>query len=264
MLNYIFGKPTRGQELKTLVSQLTSANEKMTQRAKSAQKVGESLHALIASEAPSFLRFFERIRDIYAKLGENYETAASEQARAIEDLNDIVVRYPILQRIESERAALKKRYEAVSQRYKEAKGKQQTQESAAALRNCRVERAAAATALIEKTEEYLNYRHRFNRFVHNRSKSAWARYGASIERTAMVEVELMTALSELCKRLRDSVDAPKQVVAAVEAAAARPVGEIELSDGEMEAPDTEYSQDEQNEEEDVGPPRDLTEADFRD
>ena len=267
MLNYLLGKSAKGSELKTLVSQLTAANEKMLLRAKSAQKVGESLHALIAAEAPAFLRFFERIRDIYTRLGTNYETAAAEQARAIEDLNDIVVRYPILQRIENERAALKKKYEAAAKRYKDAKMKQKAQEDEVFVRNCRIERATAANALIEKTEEYLSYRTRFNRFVQNRSASAWTRYGASIERTAGVEAELMTALSELCKRLRDNVDAPQKVIAAVEAVAANvPSGGVVLSDGEdIEAPDVPYSDSEEHaEEEDGGVPRELTEADFRD
>ena len=278
MLNFLFGQQTGTQELKSLVSQMNVANDKMMQKAKSAEKAGECLYALIQSEAPSFLLFFERIKDVYIKLAMNYEMAAKEQARAIEDLNDIVVRFPILQRIAQERENLKKKYETIHRKYKELKMKAKAQpnrDMSGQLKNCRSDRAVAASALLKATEQYLNYRRRFNKFVQNRSKSAWTRFGESIERSALVEVELMTQLAELCRRLRENADSPKKVVEAVkeamnDVASNKTENEIVLSDGgEIERPEYDYSDaasdpSKDSESDENGIPNELTEESFKD
>jgi hypothetical protein len=215
-----------------LVQHLSAANDRMAARGKSAQKVGETLFALIQSEAPSFAVFFEKIQEIYTKLSLNYETAAKEQARAIEDLNDIVVRTPVFERISAERDAAKKSYDLVQKKYCDAKAlsqNQPTQETTMAFRNCRIERANLASILIERTEAFLAYRTRFTRFVQNRSQSAWIKYGKSIERASKVEGELMGQLADLCKRLRDNVDSPHLILRTAEKAAV----EMRISDGEL-------------------------------
>jgi hypothetical protein len=221
MLNYLLGRPPAGQELQFLVDQLTSANEKMTARAKSAQKVGETLFALIQSEAPSFAIFFEKIQELYVKLSLNYDTASKEQGRALEDLRDIVARTPVLDRIRSEREAAKKMYESAHTKYRDAKFRcksEPTQESMMAFRNSRIVRAQMAEILIAKTEAFVAYRARFTRFVQSRSKSAWERYGKSIERTSTVESELMGQLADICKRIRDNVDSPHLILQTAEQA----------------------------------------------
>jgi hypothetical protein len=223
MLNFLLGRPSGCQGLKLLVQHLSAANEKMAARGKNAQRVGETLFALVQSEAPSFAVFFEKIQEIYTKLSLNYETASKEQARAIEDLNDIVVRTPVFQRIILERDTAKRNYDAAHKKYREAKFQSQnqpSQETTVLFRNSRIERATMASVLIEKTEAFLAYRTRFAGFVQSRSQSAWIRYGKSIERASKVESELMGQLADRCKRLRDNVDSPHLILQAVEQAAA--------------------------------------------
>jgi HD superfamily phosphohydrolase len=232
MLNFLLGRSSGCQELQSLVDHLTVANEKMAARGKSAQKVGDTLMALIHSEAPSFAVFFEKIQEIYTKLSRNYETAAKEQARAIEDLRDIVVRTPVFQRITSERETAKKNYDVAHGKYRDAKFRcknQPTQESTMAFRSCRIERAQLAGILIEKTEQFLAYRTRFTRFVQNRSRCAWERYGRAIERASKVEAELMGQLAELCKRIRDNVDSPHLILKTAEEVAE----DMRINDGEL-------------------------------
>jgi hypothetical protein len=219
MLNFLFGRQSACQELKTLVQQLTLANEKMMARAKGAQQVGDTLYALVQSEAPSYAVSFERVKEIYTRLSFNYETASKDQSRAIEDLSDIIVRYPVLQKISMDRDAVKKTYDAVNKKYQEAKvalKNQVSQETLAAYRNCRMERSVAAAALLERNDGFLNYRSRFVRFVQNRSESAWSRYGASIEKTARVEADLMTELAEICRTLRESTEGPLGILTSLE------------------------------------------------
>jgi hypothetical protein len=223
MLNFLLGRSSDSQELKLLVQHLTAANDKMAARGKTAQKVGDTLLALIQSEAPSFAVFFEKIQEIYTKLSLNYETASKEQARAIEDLNDIVARTPVFQRITFERETAKKNYDAAHKKYRDAKFQSQnqpSQETTVLFRNCRIERATMASILIEKTEAFLAYRTKFARFVQSRSQSAWTRYGKSIERASKVESELMGQLADLCKRVRDNVDSPHLILQTAEQAAA--------------------------------------------
>jgi hypothetical protein len=221
MLNYLLGRAPADRELHLLVDQLTAANEKMIARAKNAQKVGETLFALIQSEAPSFAIFFEKVQETYVKLSLNYETASKEQGRAIEDLRDVVVRTPVFERIIAEREAAKRTYESTHAKYRDAKLRcrgQPTQESMMAFRNCRIERAQLAELLIAKTETFLTYRTKFTRFVQNRIKSAWERYGKSIERTSRVESELMGHLAEFCKKIRDNVESPHLILQTAEQA----------------------------------------------
>jgi hypothetical protein len=219
MLNFIFGRQSGCQELKQLVQHLTTANEKMSARARSAQKVGDTLHALMQSEAPSYALFFEPIKEIYTKLSLNYETAAQEQARAVEDLRDIVIRFPIFERIASDRETAKKSYDLAQKKYKDAKTRAQNQTSPEILtvyRTAKIERANAAAVLVEKAECYLSYRSRFARFVQNRSKTGWMRFGSSIERASRVESELMGKLAGLCRRVRDNVENPQAILQVAE------------------------------------------------
>lgn len=260
MLNFLFGSKQECPELRHIVKQLSAANEKMKSRASSAQKVGESLLALVQSEAPAFAMFFEKIKDIYSSLSTNYQTAALEQSRVIEDLNDIIVRYPIFQRISHDREHAKKRYEIALNKCKEIKNAAKVDpnaETSSFLESCRLERASIAAVLIEKSELYLDYRTRFNRFVQNRTKSAWMRYGASIERTAKTESELMTQLAQICAKLRDNVDAPQKLLETAETA---------LSDDKINVSDIDKfdvvsdSFEEDEEEETVA--KEVTKADF--
>jgi hypothetical protein len=229
MLTFLLGRQSGCQELNSLAQRLAAAQEKMVARSKSAQKVGETLYALVQSEAPSFAVFFERIRDIYTKLSLNYETASKEQSRAIDDLNDIVARTPVFERISAERESAKKHYDVIQKTYREAKLRSQnqpSQEATIAYQNSRIERARLASILIEKTEAFLSYRTRFTKFVQSRSQSAWLRYGKSIERASKVESELMEELAGLCKRLRDNVDTPHLILQTAEQGAA----ELQLAD----------------------------------
>ncbi|OHT03518.1 hypothetical protein TRFO_29130 [Tritrichomonas foetus] len=215
MLNSFFFKQPETQDLPALIAQLKAANEKMLARSKSANALGDALYALIQAEAPSFAVYFERVRDIYKSLSLIYETASNDQARALEDLNDIAVRYPIYQKLTDEREILKKHYSEVDQKYHSAKLQLKAQESQinlALYRESRIERAQIAANLIDVLENYISYRNRFNKFVENRSKNAWIRYGESIEKCAGDEAKLMNELRCLCNAIRDHVDEPNKIL----------------------------------------------------
>jgi hypothetical protein len=219
MLSFLLGRPSGGQELKVLVQHLTAANAKLAARGKSAQRVGETLIVLVQSEAPSFAVFFEKIQEIYTKLSLNYETASKEQARAIDDLNDIVVRTPVFEHIGSEREIAKRDYDRAHEAYRKAKAQARNDPTQATIvehRKCRIERARLASIYIEKTEAFIAYRARFTRFVQKRGQSAWQRYGLSIERASKVETQLMNEFADLCRRLRDNVESPHLILQTVE------------------------------------------------
>jgi hypothetical protein len=248
MLSFLLGRPSGGKELKLLVQNLTAANAKMAARGKSARCVGETLIALVQSEAPSFVIFFEKIQEIYTKLSLNYETAASEQARAIEDLNDIVVRTTVFERISTEREVAKREYDHTHENYRKAKAQMKnhlTQETIVAHRNCRIERARKASILIEKTEAFVAYRNRFSRFVQKRNQSAWLRYGRSIERASKVEAELMSELANLCRRLRDNVDSPHLILQAEQVVSGRMDMLLDFDETPTRAQDTATEEEEE-------------------
>jgi hypothetical protein len=263
MFNFLLGRPSGGQELKLLVQHLTAANAKMAARGKSAQRVGETLAALIQSEAPSFAVFFEKIQEIYTKLSLNYETASKEQARAIDDLNDIVVRTPVFERISSERDIAKKDYDHAHENYRRAKAEAQnhpTQETIVLHRNSRIERARVSSVLIEKTEVFVAYRARVTRFIQKRSQSAWLRYGLSIERTAKVEGQLMGELTDLCRRLRDNVESPHLILQTAEQVAGEmPFAEMDFDEAAARAQNRGAEEEEENPE----LPSDGTDGVFR-
>lgn len=219
MLNYLFGKQAEPQTLENLMQKLHAISEKMLARSKCASDLGQTLYALVRSEAPTYSVYFERVKEIYENLSMNYKIAAGEQNRAIEDIHDIVIRYPILLKLENERNEMKKIYEDINQKYKQAKidmKLKETQETLAKYRNARIERAEYASKLLEKSTEYMNYRQRFDKFVTNRSTNAWQLYAKSIERTAKDEATLMTKLSDICKSICDNVDNPQAIIEAIE------------------------------------------------
>ena len=219
MFNYFFGKQTSLQDLSALIQKLQTISDKMMARSQGATNLGTALYALVQSEAPSYAVYFERVKEIYENLAMNYKIAANEQLRAIEDLNDIQIRYPIYQKIEQEREEMKKAYNEVNQAYKAAKAEyktKETQETLAKVRTARIERAKFAAKLLEKTKEYMAYRQRFTQFVNNRSLSAWTLFSKSIERTASDEASLMSKLSEYCKSIRDNVDNPRAIIEMIE------------------------------------------------
>ena len=222
MLNYLFGKPTGIEDLEKLIQQLEAINEKMLSRSQSSSALGNSIYSLVKSEAPTFAVYFERVKEIYDNLSINYKLANQEQARAIEDLKDIIIRYPILQKLEKERDELKKVYDEGNKKYKEAKANlkaEDTPDNLNKYRNLRIERANLASKLIEKSEEYIDYRNRFNKFTANRSVDCWSRYGKSIERAAKEEAGLMAKLTDLCRSLRDNVNSPTTILERIESSA---------------------------------------------
>ncbi|OHT15659.1 hypothetical protein TRFO_42397 [Tritrichomonas foetus] len=219
MFNYLFGKSTSSTDLEKLVQQLVAASEKMLARSQCAQNLGNSIYLLVKSEAPAFAVYFERVKEIYDSLALNYKIGAQEQLRAIEDIKDIIIRYPLLQKLEQERDLMKKDYDDLNKKYKDAKANLKTEETAETLakyRKARIERAQFAEKLIDKSEVFIEYRNRFNRFVTNRSYDAWERYGKSIERVAKDETMLMSKLSDFCKSLRDNVDTPLSILEKIE------------------------------------------------
>lgn len=219
MLKSLFGKQAEPQTLENLMQKLHAVSEKMIARSQCASNLGQTLYALVKSEAPAYSVYFERVKEIYENLSMNYKIAAGEQNRAIEDIHDIVIRYPILQKIENERNEMKKAYEEINSRYKQIKidmKLKETQETLAKYRNARIERAQYASKLLEKTTEYMNYRERFDKFVTNRSTNAWKIYAKSIERTAKDEASLMTKLADICKTICDNVDNPQAIIETIE------------------------------------------------
>lgn len=206
MLSFMSRRKSSCQDLQNVVRGLNGAHAKLVSKAKNAHLVGETLYKLIQSEAPSFSLAFERIRDIYRKISRNYEIAADEQARAIDDLNDIVVRFAVVDRLTQARETSKKNYDAILQKYKAAKAGvrvNQTQVSLSALQVLRAEQVAAAKTVLSDSETYLEYRTRFDKFVKSRSASGWTRFGASLTRMSEEEASLMSQLAEICRELRD-------------------------------------------------------------
>lgn len=218
MFRFIFNK-TDPDDFKEMISNLKACNEKLKLRNKYAKRIGDSIFNLIQNEAPSFSVYFVKIKEIYYNLANVYEVASFELSRAFEDLNDIKIRYPILQRYEKEKEELKMKYEELNLMYKDAKAimkKQETQFTVNNYRNYRNQRAQIAILYIEKLEEFLEYRKKFENFVEKRSRDSWKRYGHAMENVANKEKEIMEKLNKLFCAMKDNVQNPDDILESIE------------------------------------------------
>ena len=218
MFSFIFNK-TEHDDFKEMLSSLKGCNERFKLRSKYAKGIGDSIFNLIQSEAPYYSVYFVKIKEIYYNLANVYEVASSELTRAYEDLNDIKIRYPILQRYEKEREELKMKYDEINLMYKDAKKImkiQETQFTVNNFRNFRNQRAQAAILYVEKSEEFLNYQKRYETFVERRSRESWKRYGTAMKNVGNKEKEIMKKLNNLFTTMRDNVQNPENIIESIE------------------------------------------------
>ncbi|KAH0785570.1 hypothetical protein GPJ56_010456 [Histomonas meleagridis] len=223
-----------------MLSNLKSIKEQMELRVLYSKEIGNSIYDLIQSESPTFSVYFEKIKELCYSLANAYEIAKIEQTRAIEDLNDIDIRYPILKRHEEEKEQLYNKYKEADKLYKDAKLQMKSNESQITinnLRSTRNERARIASAIVEKTETYINYRNRFSRFVESRSRSCWKRFGESLEKLSKKENEIMSQLHTLFCSLKDNVETPENILLIVE----EKINNLEFQVTEKDVKDEKYS-----------------------
>lgn len=214
-----FGQPKGFKQLYQFSKNLRDISKKMLERAKTASDFGKSLLMLMKMETPKYSIYFEPITKEYEKLSISYATSAKILYFAMEDLNDIIVRFPVLQRKESEKVKLIQAYNSSNKKYKEAKllfKKTNTQESNLNLIKTRNDRALIAEKLIEKSDECVSYQARFDRFVQNRSTSAWKRYSLSVEKLCREETEIMGRLISYCSHFKENIDNPEKIISKIE------------------------------------------------
>ena len=213
------GQPKEFKQLYKFTKNLRDISKQMLLRAKTASDFGKSLSMLMKLEAPKYAIYFEPIMKEYEKLSISYAIAAKIQYFAMEDLNDIIIRFPVLQRKEQEKVRLIQAYNSLNKKYKEAKllfKKTNSQESNMNFIKTRNDRAIIAEKIIEKSDECISYQSRFDRFVQNRSSSAWKRYSLSIQKLYREETEIMDRLIVYCTHFKDNIDNPEKILSKIE------------------------------------------------
>lgn len=215
------GQPKEFKQLYQFTKNLRDISKRMLERAKAASEFGKSLLLIMKLEAPKYSIYFEPLMKEYEKLSISYATAAKIQYFAMEDLNDIIVRFPIVQRKEQEKVKLIQAYNSSNKKYKEAKlllKKSSSQENNMNFIKTRNDRAIIAEKLIEKSDDCISYQSRFDRFVQNRSSSAWKRYSLSMEKLYREETEIMERLISYCSIFKNNVDNPEKILSMIEEA----------------------------------------------
>lgn len=210
-----FFQPKESKYLYKFIANFRASSENMEQRAQAASQFGDGLLNLIQSEAPNYSIYFESIKKEYDLLSNAYKIAASQQKLAVENFNDIFIRFPIVQRKEQEKVKLIQQYNSINKKYKDIKKKykaQQTPEIEATFKQLRNDRAKMAEQIIQKVEENEQYQQRFDRFVQNRSQTAWKIYSESIDHLCINEYEIMNRLKTYCYNFRDNIDHPEAIL----------------------------------------------------
>lgn len=220
MFSSLFGSgaPTCPQ-LNQFISKLQDINSKTATKAKNIQKYGQSLYTLVDSQASPYAINFEKIRDLFANLAAVYEVNAQEQARAIDDFNDIAVRYPILLTMSNSLKNTQQQYDVINTQYKEIKEKCKNDASNSNMslyHTKKLERVDIASKLVEETEKFMDYRNRFNNFAKNRSMAGWTRFSDSLRKISTGEADLLSQLAKVCQVIRDGSQAPQQILEQIE------------------------------------------------
>lgn len=208
-------QPEGYRQLYQFTKNMRDISNKMLERAKASSSFGNSLLNLMKLEAPKYAIYFEPIKKEYDKLSITYATAAKIQRFAMEDLNDIIVRFPVVQRKEQEKVKLNQAYNSLNTKYKKAKlafKKLESQENQMNLIKARGERARIAELLIEKSDECISYQDRFDRFVQNRSSSSWKRFSLSFAKLCREEAEIMENLASYCSNFKNNLDDPEKIL----------------------------------------------------
>ena len=214
----LFGQPNEYKCLLKFIQNFKKSISYLSERSNQTSALGESIMQLAKSEAPEYSVYCEPIKEFYDSLAIVYQNSVIEQTRALEDLNDILIRYPILQRKEDEKVKLMNMYNASNKKYKEMKLKfknNQTQENLFYFKKLQNERIQCAQNVVDKVKECEEYQIKFDKFVENRFRSAWRRFGESFEKACKQEIEILEQLSAFCYKFRDNINTPQKILAKI-------------------------------------------------
>ncbi|OHS96511.1 hypothetical protein TRFO_09893 [Tritrichomonas foetus] len=211
-------QPKELKEIYQFVNHAKYFIDQLKERSKATAAFANDLMALIQQEAPNFALHFGILKQLYLDLSASYLVAYFDQIRVFEDMNDIVARVSVIKRLEQEGTKAFNSYQIANKKYQEIKSKYksaQSQENQILFDKARIERAKAAEELLNKHNEIKEYQPRFDKFVQNRTSSAWARFALSMEKLSKEEASIMEEISSFCKAIRDNLDNPEILLSKV-------------------------------------------------
>jgi hypothetical protein len=209
--------PAVSKELLEFTEEMTKTVGALKNQSTAFVELSSSILALIDSEAPSFIKYFEHISEIYTRLSYIYANGADALDRALEDFRDINARFAVVKRLEAQRNAARANYTdscaAVDSAFSSIN--QEKPETKENHEKAIKKRTECMQKLIDEDKSLLECRRKFRAFSIRRIKSGWARYGEALSSIYALENASFNELAKQYKSIRDHATDPEKILSHV-------------------------------------------------
>jgi DNA anti-recombination protein RmuC len=176
----------------------------------------QMLTRLIRKQAPEFLDIMSHLGEPFLAAIAHERTLSAAEARLAEDLNDLSVRYEVVQRVTDEANEARAKVKQCTQKIASLKASLQKDEQKGGLNKVKLEsdirgsieakRRAIDTAEA-KMEELIRYRQGYNDFKIRRLRHGYQNLGTAVaETTRAIQSELAELMVRI-QRVREGLDA---------------------------------------------------------
>jgi multidrug efflux pump subunit AcrA (membrane-fusion protein) len=216
-LRALLGRETTMRELQTMVDGLSSSVSSRRERARVQQSITASLVKLVVKEAVEFEKPTTYALDPYRQIAATELDFANLEERVKDDLQDIIERYKVIQRIDAQYGELLSQVQAAKAALTQAELTLSTVNSELGPRRQKAEQelARAKTAkadLIVKardlTVQLIEAKERFNKFRLNRLRHAWVTYADALSQYGKQGAELYGVLAKGFAEMRGRLIEP--------------------------------------------------------
>lgn len=175
----------------------------------------DNLKALVHNEAPGFDAQLRSIGDIFAETLAAEATVTNAEERLAEDLNDISARFNVIYRLTEEGATAQRRVHACTETIERLRRSLAEDQSRGGQRQFKLQgdldaavraKHDAVLAAINKLQELINAKRRYNRMKLRRLRHGYGNLGEVSEREYDTQTEKARQLAVELAKARDTMD----------------------------------------------------------
>jgi hypothetical protein len=243
-LKALLGRETAMPELKTIVDGLSFSVSSRRSRARVQMSIISSIVKLVSKEALPFEKPTSYAFDPYRQIASAELEFADSEERAKDDLQDIIERHKVIQRIESQYGQVLNQVQAAKTAVAQAELTYSTvnselgphrQKAEQDLAKAQVDKREIILRARDLTDRLIEAKERFAKFRLNRLRHAWITYSEALSKYGRVESNLYGALSrsvaDLRKRLNGEVVHMESAEGSAKLGEAKDAAEIGSDDG---------------------------------
>ncbi|EAX97548.1 hypothetical protein TVAG_006790 [Trichomonas vaginalis G3] len=184
--------------------------------AKTWKTMGENLFQMMTGQNSAITPQMTRFSEIMAEIGQCHERLAAEELRNSEDFNDIIERYNVLYRTNSEHVAAKEKYKAACAALEKAIETDKAEESRPdyeakrkvkcqnEIEKQRSNKAQTLKDTISTLEALIATRTKYSAFKVRRLISGWNRFGHALKVESQNEIDLIAKAQDVLDEIKNT------------------------------------------------------------